>query len=533
MTKQRIGTQISGPDSELFRIEARLGNGSFGEVYRCIGTTSQTLAAVKMVPEHKLNDPSTLSVKTVLNEGRVAMLKVNHPNVVRVLLVDSGSDPAIGPYVIMEYVGGGNLQEFLNRMQMDGEHLPLDEAIFLMRGVALGAQAINEHLVHRDIKPDNILLDGPSDKPIPRIADFGIAKIATEPTRPETFKGIQPVWYMAPEAWRQEKNTYKMDVYSVGLVFYQILTLNHPLLSFVTDPTDWVQWREVHLTYACPDVRNTRTDVPLSVAKLLMRMTDKSPGNRPRWDEVFDGLSVPVVKPPAAQAVDPQLIAAMKGLADQRFRHEQRKTEAELARDREFERSQARSQEFNESSRRLLVQFDEIVQALNEQESAYPIQIAGDGIRTRTYQLPNGRMVRCELFGLTTKLEKPLIGTGYIGVNGGLSANLILTGQLDDIASAHWSAIEVTTLALIYGEAELRLLRQAGLSDETIRYVLHLDGNQPWRRDSPTFFGFQDANLFIEHYSAGHRAMHVYSFSTRPDVIATFTEILKLGLRMP
>ena len=133
----------------------------------------------------------------------------------------------------------------------------------LMRGVALGAQAINEHLVHRDIKPDNILLDGPSDKPIPRIADFGIAKIATEPTRPETFKGIQPVWYMAPEACRQEKNTYKMDVYSVGLVFYQILTLNHPLLSFVTDPTDWVQWREVHLTHACPDVRNTRTDVPL------------------------------------------------------------------------------------------------------------------------------------------------------------------------------------------------------------------------------------------------------------------------------
>jgi hypothetical protein len=262
-------------------------------------------------------------------------------------------------------------------------------------------------------------------------------------------------------------------------------------------------------------------------------MTDKSPGNRPTWDEVFAGLSVPEVKPPAAQAVDPELIAAVKGLADQKFRNEQKKTEAELARDREVERSQARSQEFNESSRCLLVQFDEIVQALNEQEAAYPIQIGGDGIRRRTYALPNGRTVGCQLFGLTTKLEKPMIGTGYLGVNGGLSANLILAGQLDDIASAHWTAIEVTTLALIYGEAELKLLREAGLSDETIRYVLHLDGNQPWRRDSPTFFGFQDANLFIEHYSAGHRAMHVYSFSTRPDVVVTFKDILKLGLRMP
>src|SRR5260370_6309985 len=144
MMRKRIGTEIMGPSLERFRIETMLGHGSFGEVYRCAGTKSGTIAAVKMVPQQKLSDPSTLSIKTVLNEARVAMLQVNHPNVVRVLHVDTGSDPTIGPYVMMEYVSGGNLQEFLNRMQMDGQQLTLDEAISLMLGVALGAQAIND-----------------------------------------------------------------------------------------------------------------------------------------------------------------------------------------------------------------------------------------------------------------------------------------------------------------------------------------------------------------------------------------------------
>jgi len=283
---------------------------------------------------------------------------------------------------------------------------------------------------------------------------------------------------MAPEAWREEKNTYKMDVYSIGLVFYQILTLNHPLVSFVGDPTDWVRWRAVHLSQACPDVRNARPDSPLALAKLVMRMTDKSPGNRPSWDEVLSALDIPTVTPPGTQPIDPQLMAAMKGLADQRFRQEQKKTEAELARDREAERNQARSQEFDQSSRRLLVQFDGVIQALNEQEPTYPIKIDGDGVRSRNYTLPNGRKLTCQLFGLTKKLEKPAIGAGYLGVNGGLSANLMLSGQEDDIASGHWSAVEANVMALIYGQTELKLLREAGLPDETIRFVLRMDGNE-------------------------------------------------------
>lgn len=527
----RIGCEIPGPGGEVFRIQDRIGGGSFGETYRAVGQRNNHTVAVKMVSQEKLSLPSTLSVKTILNEVRLAMMDVNHPNVVRVLHVDSGSVVEVGPFVMMEYVTGGTLQDLIDQRKNGEGGFTLAESLSLMIGIALGSQAINERLIHRDIKPDNVLIESANGQPVPRIADFGIAKAVSDPTRPETFKGIQAVWYMAPEVWRQEKNTFKIDVYSVGLVFHQILTLQHPLLKSVSDPSDFLQWREAHLIRVCPDVRGERPDVPLSIAKLLSLMVDKSPGNRPSWEEVLSVLNQQSAAAPTT--VDPQLIAAMQSLAAERFRNQQKNTETVLDRQRELERIQSHQEEFRQSCRRLISKFDAIIEALNQQDGVDPIQITGDGILNRVYGLPNGRRVICSFFGLNANMEKPALGAGYIGVDGGLSANLLLNGQLEDIASAGWSAIEVTLLAVMDGEARLKWYREAQVSDATIRYVEYLDGNQPWRRDSPSFFGLSRSEFFYEHYARGKRAMHVYSFSTRPDVIETFNAILRVGLRMP
>jgi eukaryotic-like serine/threonine-protein kinase len=344
-----------------------------------------------MVPTQKLNDPHTLAVRTVLNETRIDMLKVDHPNIVRVLHVDTGSDPVVGPYVMMEFVAGGNLQEMIDDRHAGSREFTLDEALLLMRSIAMGAQAVNEHMIHRDIKPDNILIDGPTDAPQPKIADFGIARIGSEYTRPETFKGIQMFWYKAPEVWRQERNTFKIDVYSVGLVFYQILTLEHPLMQFVPQPFDSDRWREVHLTTSCPDVRNKRTDVPLGLAKLLLRMVDKSPGNRPSWDEVMVGLNAETTPPTTAVELDPRIVAAVKNQANERFREEQERTAAILKHQQALERRAAKGNEFKQSALRLLAGFDAVITAINEHEATYPIQVKGDGTLAREYHLSNGR----------------------------------------------------------------------------------------------------------------------------------------------
>jgi hypothetical protein len=438
---------------------------------------------------------------------------------------------------VIEFVDGGTLKDLIDRRRSALEPFTLDEAIHLMRGIALGAQAVNEHLIHRDIKPDNILLDGPDEAPRPRIADFGLAKIASEYTRPETFKGIQAIWYMAPEAWRDEKHTSKIDVYSVGLVFYEILTFEHPLLPLVASSVNVLaKWREVHLTVPCTDVRVSRPEVPLSLAKLLCRMTDKSPGNRPGWDEVIAGLTIQAQPPKSSPAVDPGILAAFKTQAEERFREEQALRSAELTRQREAERDNARGDEYAQSALRLLTRFDEVIEALNSQEPNYPIQVDGNSAFSRTYILPNGRQLVCRIFA-AARANQPsgnrILGAGYLGVEGGLSANLILFGQPDDVATASWSAVEANVHALMAGPERLKWYREAGLPDETIRFVEFLDGGEPWRRDSSSHFGFPKAEAFYEHYERGARAMHVFSFNVRPDVMNTFNEILLLGLRMP
>lgn len=531
MADDRLGIEVTGPDSEHFRIESRLGGGAFGEVYKAVGLKSGAAVAVKMVPAQKLNDPQTLAVKTVLNETRVEMLKVNHPNVVRVLHVDTGADPKVGPYVMMEFIAGGNLQNLIDDRRIRPEGFMLDDALSLMRGIALGTQAVNEHLIHRDIKPDNILIDVSAQSPCPRIADFGIARIASEYTRPETFKGIQMLWYKAPEVWRQEKNTYKIDVYSAGLVFYQILTLEHPLSRFVPEPYDFDRWREVHLTVPCPDVRDGRADVPLALAKLLLHMVDKSPGNRPGWDETISGLTSK--NPPATSAqVDPHLLAMVKNQADERFRDEQARAAAALKVEQELERSKARGDEFRQSALRLLARFGAVIAAINEHETTYPIQVKGEGTLSRSYTLSNGRTLVCEIFG-PVRGRPPrgtVLGGGYIGVDGGLSANLILQGQPDDVASGHWSAVQATLLPFMSGADRLKWYREAGVSEVTIRYVEFMDGHQAWRRDSPSYFGFTRGDAFFEHYS--RTGMHVYQFQIAPDLGRIFNEVLMLGLRM-
>ena len=135
-SKARIGAEITGQNSEKFRIEKQLGAGSFGEVYKAVGTTSGTVVAVKLAPKQKLNDPLTPSLRTVLNEVRMALLKVSHPNVIRMLYVDTGSDADIGPYVMMEYVEGGTLQKLLDDRLAESKQFTLEEALGLMRGIA-------------------------------------------------------------------------------------------------------------------------------------------------------------------------------------------------------------------------------------------------------------------------------------------------------------------------------------------------------------------------------------------------------------
>ncbi len=198
------------------------------------------MIAVKVLPVGQLSDDT--SRRALLNEIKAAQ-QINHPNVVRVLHVDEGSNPDLGPYVCMEYVTGGTLMQLLRAQGKASTQAPLARALEMMIDIAQGVRAINEKLIHRDIKPDNILIEGK----ILKISDFGISKFVDESTRLHTFKGGQHVAYMAPEGWAGDKNTHKLDVYAVGIVFFEILTTKHPLLPRVKDQGNTLDWEKAHL----------------------------------------------------------------------------------------------------------------------------------------------------------------------------------------------------------------------------------------------------------------------------------------------
>ncbi|WP_280245925.1 serine/threonine-protein kinase [Nocardia abscessus] len=169
---------------------------------------------------------------------------------------------------------------------------PVDirESLEILRDIALGLQGLAEaSLIHRDLKPGNILLLGGRWC----IADFGMSRDMNQITAAtsQTFKGGGTLPYMAPEIWRLEGETVKTDLYAFGIVAYQILTGRLP--SNAIDPS---AWRRFHLTESAPELPS---NIPPAIRRLVLRLLDKEPAKRPQdaryaFDVVSQALSRPL-----------------------------------------------------------------------------------------------------------------------------------------------------------------------------------------------------------------------------------------------
>lgn len=534
----RIGIELPGPDDEIFVVVKFLGKGFFGQVYRAIGKESKTEVAVKMLPADELDSPSTIRVRSFLNEQMGALLQIRHPNVVSYLYIDEGTMAEIGPYIMLEYVTGGTLLQFLEKARKSNEQLTLPTALKLMSQISLGAQAINEQLVHRDIKPDNILLLGEED-PIVKICDFGIAKAALEGTRLETFKGIQHFRYMAPEVIQRGKNTTKIDVYSVGLVFYEILTLEHPLVSQVSDPDDPFEWHDVHQHKQCQDVRSVRSDVPRHISKLLLRMTDKSPNVRPNWEEVLSALtSEPRSSPTKLPNIDPSIVTIMEQTAEAKFREEQAEKvrildEQKRTKDTAIRNATLRA-EVDARQNDLLAEFDEKITYLNSQVPDYQFTIEV-GENFRKYILPTHNAIVVSLqqpnwieaiFGEHESIR----AVGVMCIEGALSFNLVLRSPADNVFQGSWAAIGATVNAFMGSDVRKKAYEEAGVDAATIDYMETFEENVPWRRDGPKNFGLRNLQNFVKHFNSN--AMGLFSFR-QLDLHESFAELVKMVVKIP
>jgi serine/threonine protein kinase len=275
-----------------YRLERPLGHGGMASVFAARDTGLDRAVAVKLLAENLADDKELR--KRFLREARLAA-RLSHPNVVSVF--DAGEYDG-RPYIVMELVEGETLAE--------RGRVPLEEARALALQAARGlAHAHDAGLIHRDIKPGNLLVrvDGTL-----KIADFGIARAAetTALTKAGTVLGTAA--YLAPEQALGEEVTPAADVYSLGAVLYELLT-GRPPFEFDSLADLAEQQRAMAIT----PVRELAPQVPRDLEDLVMRCLARNPAYRPSTAEVVEELEPSAPEPPPTQRLpQPRVVVRRK-----------------------------------------------------------------------------------------------------------------------------------------------------------------------------------------------------------------------------
>lgn len=275
-------TIVCDAEESEYSVLKYIGRGSFSDVYKIENLAKKKIFALKIVQMPFL-DHNT--IKAITNEGILAM-NISHNNVIKYHYFHDGERYDNLPlYVIMDYADGGTLLNIIFERKKKKDFFDNEKLNSFYTQLIDGMEAINEVLIHRDIKPDNILI---SDKTL-KISDFGLSKIVDEGTRNTTFKGFGHIQYLAPEGWNYENNTLQMDIYSMGMVFYELATLQHPLNL---NSIDTEKWRNAHLFQNIADVRSINSDITLAMSQLIMKMIEKKTSERfTTWDDIREFFS--------------------------------------------------------------------------------------------------------------------------------------------------------------------------------------------------------------------------------------------------
>lgn len=251
-----------------YHILEQLGEGGMAIVYKAYDTRLETDVAVKVIRTENLA-PSILERALKRFEREAKMLaKLTHSNIVKVL--DYG-DYEGKPYLVMPYLQGGTLKKFLK-----GQPVPWQDAARLLLPIARAlSYAHSEGMVHRDVKPSNILITKTGD---PMLTDFGIAKIIDEELTLDLTGSSAAVGtpeYMAPEQVTSKSVDHRADIYALGVVFYEMVTGRKP---FMADTPMAVLFK--HASEPLPRPRSFVPSLPDVVEKVLLKALAKKKEDR-------------------------------------------------------------------------------------------------------------------------------------------------------------------------------------------------------------------------------------------------------------
>jgi serine/threonine-protein kinase len=254
-----IGTLIG----ERYRLEEKIGSGGMSSVYRAFDPMLERWVAIKLMHRDISHDPDQL--ERFRREART-VAQLNHPHVVTV--IDAGEDDG-APYIVFEYVEGETLKERIRRLG----RLPVSEAVAYAIEIGRALEAAHaSKLVHRDVKPQNVLIDRDGRA---KVTDFGIARSLEAQGLTATGRVLGTTDYVSPEQALGHEVTGQSDIYSLGIVLYEMLTGETP---FKADTQVAVAMR--HVRDPLPDVQRRRPEISASLAAVVERATAKETQNR-------------------------------------------------------------------------------------------------------------------------------------------------------------------------------------------------------------------------------------------------------------
>ena len=284
---------------ERYEILEKIGTGGMSDVYKAKCHKLNRYVAVKVLKQEFSENSNFVSKFRVEAQAAASLM---HPNIVNVY--DVGEDNGIH-YIVMELVEGITLKKYIEKKA----RLSVKEAVSIAIQACMGIEAAhNNHIIHRDIKPQNIII---SKEGKVKVTDFGIAKAATSNTITSNVMGS--VHYTSPEQARGGYSDEKSDIYSMGITLFEMLTGRVP---FNGDTTVAIAIK--HIQEPMPSPRDYVPEIPVSVGQIVLKCTQKSPDRRYQsMSSLIEDLKKSLISPDEdfVRTVDPETSAATRTIS--------------------------------------------------------------------------------------------------------------------------------------------------------------------------------------------------------------------------
>ncbi|HRQ36395.1 MAG TPA: serine/threonine protein kinase [Chloroflexota bacterium] len=259
-----VGQTLGG----RYKIEAILGRGGMSAVYRAFDPNLNRRVAIKIINQNLTDNPEF--IKRFEQEASL-IAQLRHPNIIQ---VHDFNHEGSTYYMVMEYIPGETLSHRLEALKNAGLRLPLADTVRIMTKICSAVDyAHQRRMIHRDLKPANVLLDLLGE---PTLTDFGIAKMIGE-QQPQLMSAMPlgTAAYMSPEQVRGEEADHRADIYSLGIILYEMLSGDPP---FHDESTYQVMIKQV--SQPTPDIQAVEMNTPHSLVAIMERALAKEPDGR-------------------------------------------------------------------------------------------------------------------------------------------------------------------------------------------------------------------------------------------------------------